>query len=132
MLRYVTCFKNFKVTMPTKWITEEKRLLALWATYQHPREMNRLAIYACNILYPTKYDLRNLEEKKYCDYISQIQQSVKQNTKRLLSFAKSKQTNVDTPNSMEYNSTEASSPADIAEIVSDYFSYVFSSVDLID
>ena len=39
---------------------------------------------------------------------------------------------MDTPNSMEYNSTDAGSLPDMAEIVSDYFSFVFSSVDNLD
>ena len=39
---------------------------------------------------------------------------------------------MNTRNSMEYNGTEADSPADIAEIFSDYFQSVFTSVDNLD
>ena len=77
-------------------------------------------------------NFKKLKREKHCDDMSQIEKSVKQNTKRLFSFAKSKQTNVNTPNSMEYNGIKAGSPVDIAELFSDYFQFVFTSVDNLD
>ena len=71
-------------------------------------------------------NFKKLKREKYCDYISQIEQSVKQNTKRLFSFAKSKQTNVNAANSMEHNGIEAGSPVDIAKL----FLYYFQSVSI--
>ena len=70
-------------------------------------------------------NLKKLKREGCYDYISQIEQSVKLNTKRLFSFAKSKQTNVNTPNSMNIT-------VDITELFSDYFQYVFTKVDNID
>ena len=70
-------------------------------------------------------NFKKLKREGCYDYISQIEQSVKLNTKRLFSFAKSKQTNVNTPNSMNIT-------VDITELFSDYFQYVFTMVDNID
>ena len=77
-------------------------------------------------------NFKKRKRERYYDYISQIEQSVKLNTKRLFSVAKSNQTNVNTPNLMEYNGIEAGSLVDIAELFSDYFQSVFTSVDNLD
>ena len=86
----------------------------------------------CQVFSELRTNFKELKREKYYDYISQIIQSVKQNTKCLFSFATSKQINVNTPNSMEYNGIEAGSPVDIAELFLDYVQFVFTLVDNLD
>ena len=86
-------------------------------TWERPHSLTDYQVF-----YKFRTNFKKLKrENYYYDYTSQIEQTIKQTSKSLFSFAKTKQTNVNTPNSVEYNGIEEGSPVDIAELLSDYF-----------
>jgi hypothetical protein len=94
-------------------LKEKDNAHTLWKRSKSPSDYSEFT--------KVRNNFKKIQKAKHADYVLSIEQSVRQNTKRLFSYSQSKQKSGTTPSSMTYNDSEADNAAGIAELFSEHF-----------